>query len=150
MKRTLAITLFMLATLAWASAQQGSNAPDQGSGQATPPSAQAPAQTQPAPGSADQTPAQGSASNAPITEGCLGGTDPNYTITDKAGTPYKLNLPPNSNAASLKSHVGESVQVQGDVKDTGKPTASIDVQKIGRGTGTCPASGSSAPPPPKQ
>ena len=147
MKRTLAITLFMLATLAWASAQQSGNAPSDG--QATPPSAQTPAQTQPsAPGSADQ--AQGSASNAPITEGCLGGTDPNYTITDKAGTAFKLNLPANANASSLKSHVGESVQVQGDLKDTGKPTASIDVQKIGRGTGTCPASGSTAPAPPKQ
>ena len=80
-------------------------------------------------------------SQAPITEGCLGGSNPNYTVTDNNGTVYKLNLPPNTDTSKLAPHVGESVQVQGDVKDAGKPgNASIDVQAIGRGTGSCPAS----------
>jgi hypothetical protein len=151
MKNVLVLTLFMLAALAWAGAQQPGSTPDQNSGQTTPPSAQAPnpGQTQPStPGSADQA---GQASNAPVTEGCLGGSDPNYTITDKAGTAYKLNLPPKANGSTLASHVGESVQVKGDLKDTGKPGASIEVQAIGRGTGNCPAGGSKdTPPPPKQ
>ena len=131
MKKILVITLFMLATLAWAVAQQPGNPPDQSGGQ---------------PGS------QGQAANAPVTEGCLGGSDPNFTLTDKANITYKLNLPPNADTSKLRPHVGESVVVEGDVKDAGKTgSPSIDVQGIGRGTGKCPASGSSGPqPPPKQ
>jgi uncharacterized protein YdeI (BOF family) len=143
MKKTLAITVFMLATFAWAAAQQPGN-----SGQATSPSSPSAGQSQPsAPGSADQS----QAPSAPVTEGCLSGSNPNYTITDKAGTTYKLNLPANADGSRLTSHVGESVQVLGDVKDrskAGKP--SIDVQRIGRGTSNCPGNGSTAAPPPKQ
>ncbi len=154
MKNILVMTLFMLATLAWAAAQQPGSAPERNSGQTASPSSQAPGatQTQPStPGSADQA-GRGQASNAPVTEGCLGGSAPNYAITDKTGTAYKLNMPPNADTSKLASHVGESVQVQGDVKDAGKPgNASIDVQAIGRGTGNCPASGSrDTQPPPKQ
>jgi hypothetical protein len=154
MKNMLAVTLFMLATLAWSEAQQPGSAPDRSSGQASSPSSQAPSagQSQPStPGSADQgSPAP--ASNAPVTEGCLGGSHPNYTITDKAGTTYKLNMPPNADASKLASHVGESVQVLGDVKDIHKAgNASIDVQGVGRGAGKCPASGTKgAEPPPQQ
>jgi len=153
MKNILLMTLFMLATLAWAAAQQPGSAPERNSGQTTSPSSQAPGatQTQPStPGSADQAGSRGQASNAPVTEGCLGGSAPNYTIKDKTGTAYKLNMPANADTSKLAPHVGESVQVQGDVKDTGTPNASIDVQAIGRGTGTCPGSGSrDAQPQPK-
>jgi cytoskeletal protein RodZ len=155
MKNMLVVTLFMLATLAWAAAQQSGSAPDRSSGQASSPSSRAPSagQSQPStPGSADQAGSQDQASSAPVTEGCLGGSDPNYTITDKAGTIYKLNMPPNADASKLAPHVGESVQVVGDVKDTNKAgSASIDVQGVGRGAGKCPASGTKgAEPPPKQ
>jgi hypothetical protein len=155
MKHILVITLFMLATRAWAAAQQPGSAPERGSGQATSPSSQAPGagQSQPStPGSADQAGSPDQASNATVTEGCLGGSDPNYTITKKTGTAYKLNLPANANTSSLASHVGESVQVKGDVKDSGTVgNASIDVQAIRRGTGNCPASGSKdTQSPPKQ
>ena len=119
MKNILVITLFMLAMLAWATAQQTGTAPQRSNGQTTSPSSQ-----------------------GPITEGCLGGSAPNYTITDNSGTVYKLNMPPNADISKLASHVGEPVQVQGDVKDAAKPgKASIDVHAIGRGTGNCPASG---------
>ena len=156
MKKILAITVFTLATLVWAVAQQPVS-----SGQATSGSSQAPnaGQPQPAtPGTADQKAPQtgaqaggpGQAAQAPITEGCLGGSGPNFTITDKAGTTYKLNLPPNADASALTPHVGESVKVMGDLKRAGS-TNSIDVSRIGRGTGTCPASGPSGrQPPPKQ
>jgi hypothetical protein len=83
-------------------------------------------------------------SNSPVTEGCLGGSASAYTITDKAGKSYKLNLPANADASPLASHIGESVMVQGNVNSTGSP--SIDVQRIGKGTGTCSGSGSAAPP----
>ncbi len=156
MKNTVVVTLFMLAMLAWAAAQQPSGAPEQSSAPATSPSSQAPGagQSQPSkPGGAGQEASRDQESNAPVTEGCLGGGDPNYTITDKTGTIYKLNLPANSNTSSLAPHVGESVQVKGDVKDSsGKAgNASIDVQAIGRGTSSCPASGSKdKQSPPKQ
>jgi hypothetical protein len=155
MRNILVMILFMLAMLAWAAAQQPGSAAERNSGQTTSPSSQTPdaTQTQPStPGSAGQAGSQGQASNAPVTEGCLGGSDPNYTITDKTGTAYKLNMPLNADTSKLASHVGESVQVQGDVKDTSKSgNASIDVQAMGRGTGNCPGSGSrNAQPPPKQ
>ena len=155
MKNILLMTLFMLAMLAWAAAQQPGSAPERSSGQTASPSSQAPDTTkaQPSkPGSADQAGSQGQESQAPITEGCLGGSTPNYTITDNNGTVYKLNMPPNTDTSKLASHVGESVQVQGDVKDAGKSgSASIDVQAIGRGTGTCPAGGQrNTQPPPKR
>ena len=131
MKKTLVITLFMLATLAWSAAQQPGSTPEQSGGQAG---------------------SQGQAPNVPVTEGCLGGSNPNFIMTDKAGITYKLNFPPNADASKLAQHVGESVQVAGNVKDTDKAgNASIDVQGIRRGTGQCPASGSKgAQSPPKQ
>ncbi len=161
MKKMLVVAVFMLAALAWA-AQQPGGVEERSGGQATSPSSQVPDTSQPrpsTPGTADQAPQTGAqpgaqpgspAANEPITEGCLGGSYPNFTITDKAGTTYKLNLPPNADSSTLVPHIGESVQVMGEVKDTGK-AASIDVSKIGRGTGTCQASGpSGAQPPPKQ
>jgi hypothetical protein len=161
MKRILIVTVFMLATLIWASAQQPGGIPERSAGQAISQSSQLPnaGQPQPAtPGNSDQneppTGAQagvpGQALNAPITQGCLGGSNPNFTITDNAGTIYKLNIPPNADASTLTPHLGESVQVMGDVKQTGG-AKSIDVSKIGRGTGNCPAnSPSGRQPPPKQ
>lgn len=130
MKNILVIALFMLAMLAWAEAQQPGSAP----------------------GSANQPGSRAQEPQSPITEGCLGGSNPNYTVTDNNGTVYKLNLPPNTDTSKLAPHVGESVQVQGDVKDAGKTgNASIDVQAIGRGAGSCPASGSrNTQPPPKK
>lgn len=155
MKNILAMTLFMLAMLAWAAAQQTDRAPERNSGQTASPSSQErdAAQTQPSkPGSADPAGSRNQESQAPVTEGCLGGSAPNYTITDNTGTVYKLNMPPNADTSKLGSHVGESVQVQGDVKDADKPgKASIDVQAIGRGTGNCPGNGpKNTQPPPKR
>jgi hypothetical protein len=155
MKNILVTTLFMLATLAWAVAQQPGNATERSSGQATAPSSQVPGadQSQPStPGGSDQAGSQGQASNEPVTEGCLGGSDPNFTLTDRANVTYKLNIPPNANTSKLTPHVGEPVVVAGDVKDPGKTSSpSIDVHGIGRGTGKCPASDSKGPePPPKR
>jgi hypothetical protein len=152
MKKIFVMALFMLATLAWAAAQQPGSMPGRSSGQATSPSSQVPGASQPQPSAPDSAD-QGQAANAPVTEGCLGGSAPNFTITNQAGTTYKLNIPPNADTSKLAQHVGESVQVAGNVSDTKKAgNASIDVQGIGRGTSQCPGSGSSGaqPPPPKQ
>lgn len=152
MKNILVMILFTLSMAAWA---QQASAPERNGGQTASPSSQAPGatKTQPSkPDSANQAESRGQESQAPVTEGCLGGSDPNYTITDSNGTVYKLNMPANANTSKLVSHVGESVQVQGNIKDAGKDgSASIDVQAIGRGAGSCPASGpKNTPPPPKR
>ena len=124
----------------------------QGSAQ-TPGSSQTPGSTQPpdsaTPGSSQSgagTPTQ--AGNATITEGCLGGTSPNFTITDTAGTTYKLNIPAGADASPLASHIGESVQVMGHVNKgagAGSPST-IDATRIGRGTGNCQAGSSKQTP----
>jgi hypothetical protein len=162
MKKILLIALFLLATLIWAAAQQAGSTPGSSSGQASSPSSQAPgaSQSQPStPGSVDQGTgqtgmqrgSQSQAASAPVTEGCLGGSDPNYTLTDKAGTTYKLNIPPNADTSKLAQHVGESVNVAGNVNSGKAGNSSIDVQGIGKGMGKCPGSSSSgAQPPPKQ
>ena len=143
MKKTLLVMLFMGATFAWAAAQD-SGSMGQSSGQATTPGA---GQSQPGmPHSSDpgvQPGPAGQASSSPVTEGCLGGSAPNFTITDKAGTTYKLNIPPTANVSVLSAHVGESVQVQGDVSKS-----AIDVQRIGAGSGTCPGKGATSAQPP--
>jgi hypothetical protein len=92
---------------------------------------------------------QSPAANAPITEGCLGGSNPNFTITDKAGTTYKLNIPQGADTSVLTPHVGESVQVMGQITNGGGAgkASSIDVSKIGRGQGGCPADKSKQPKP---
>lgn len=151
--KMLVVGACVLVTLVWAEAQQLGK-----SAQAISASSQG-SNPQPArPGTADQNAPQtgaqaggpDQAAPPPITEGCLGGSSPNFTITDKAGTTYKLNLPPNADASMLTRHLGESVQVIGDVKRAGS-TNSIDVRKMGRGTGMCPAnSPSGGQPPPKQ
>lgn len=153
MKNILVVLVFVLATLGWAAAQQPESPSPRDNGQSSSPSPRIPdaSQSPSAPGATGQDQTRGQASNAPVTEGCLGGSNPNYTVTDNTGTTYKLNIPPNSDASKLASHVGEPVQVMGEVKDSGKATASIDVQGVGRGTGKCPASGSGpATQPPKQ
>jgi hypothetical protein len=161
MKKMLAVSVFTLATLAWAAAQQAGGPPGQSGRQGAYP--QPPGTTQSQPGMPDSTSqdagqsgsqagSQGPAANVPVTEGCLGGNDPNYTITDKTGTTYKLNIPPSADTSKLKTHIGESVQVAGDVNNAGGAgSRSISVQGIGRGMGTCPANGTSGTPPtPKQ
>ena len=154
MRKIFAVSVFILATLTWSLAQNPG---------ATPPSGQQPPSARPkAPDASQQTPpsgganpsqpgsaqpqSQGPSANATITEGCLGGSGTDYTLTDKAGTIYKLNFPATANVSVLAAHVGESVKVMGDVTDAGKAgQSSINVAKIGRGTGTCSA-GSSAQP----
>jgi len=153
MKRTLLIMLFLLATLAWAAAQQAGSPMGQSGVPATPPGSQMPgaSQSQPGtPGAAGQNGGPGAEdqANAPVTEGCLGGAAPNFTITDKAGTTYKMNIPAGANTAVLSQHVGESVQVQGNVNSGSTP--SIDARRIGKGNGTCPGGGSTGAQTPKQ
>jgi Protein of unknown function (DUF5818) len=57
-------------------------------------------------------------SGAQTVQGCLSGTDGNYTLTDKNGNTYKLT----SDSAKLSEHVGHEIQVTGSA--SGGSTAS--------------------------
>ena len=120
MRKILLLTLILLVSAAWVVAQQGSNSqapsassPSQGassqtsSGQAAHDSSTSP---QASSGQAAQPP-----SGENSIEGCLGGSAGNYTIIDKAGTSYKLELPQNANTSVLDQHIGQEVRVTGTV-----------------------------------
>jgi hypothetical protein len=147
MKKSIFLGALMLSALAWAGAQQPNSMPAQSDAQAPTPNSQVPSSGEPqpaTPGGAEQNAPQagpqsgapGQAANAPVTEGCLGGSNPNYTITDSGGKTYKLVLPPNADGSRLAPHIGESVQVMGDLKQGGGAN-SIDVSKVGKGAGKC-------------
>ncbi|HWR17221.1 MAG TPA: hypothetical protein VN577_20500 [Terriglobales bacterium] len=146
MRRTLAVCLFTIATFTWAVAQNpGSTNPGSTTPGATPSQTQSGStgatQSQSGATSGSQTPM----SDAPITQGCLGGSNGGYTLTDNAGTTYNLKFPANANVSVLSSHVGESVAVMGDIQGSGKTGQTINVSRIGKGTTTC-SSGTSAQP----
>ncbi len=172
MRKTLFLTLILLLAVAWMAAQQEPQSrrsepqpsPTMNSGQSTAPGGAPSTQTSPAvpPAAADQS-ATGSSQ---VVEGCLGGTAPDFTVTDKAGTVYKLDIPKDADTAPLTAHVGQAVRVQGAVSDTGTAGASgstpaagaadktaasapagkmIAAERISQGSGTCPA-GAAKPP----
>lgn len=133
MRKTLFVTTILLALAAWGIAQQQPNS------QRPPNSTQGTS-----PSSADQNSVQG----------CLGGSGNNFTVTDKGGTSYQLQLPAGANASALKPHIGEEVRVEGTTSNTsGSSSAasasgnqpSINVKNIFRVSPTCSAK-SGAPP----
>lgn len=153
MRKILFVFFLVLLSVAWAAAQQpgmgspnsstpggravGPSSPDNSAGQATPSS---PSDQQSTAGMGGQN------GKEQIVEGCLGGSAPDFTVTDKAGTVYKMDIPKNADASPLSSHIGESVRVKGMVNGAGASSSaksqSIQVEQVGRGTGTC--AGSSA------
>ncbi|HKC70535.1 MAG TPA: hypothetical protein VKB60_02875 [Terriglobales bacterium] len=87
-------------------------------------------------------------------QGCLGGSGNNFTVTDKGGTSYQLQLPAGANASALKPHIGEEVRVEGDsASASGSNSAAgtsgnqptINVKNIYRVSPTC-STKSGAPP----
>jgi len=160
MRSALVITVILLVA-AFAVAQEPMS-PSAPAGQSQ---AQAPGQ----PGSVPSQASPAAPSAAPsmgsdMIEGCLGGSNPNYTVTDKAGTTYQLDIPKGADASVLAKHIGESVQVQGSLGDSSAAgsaasssstapssaagSKSIHVSRIGKGSSSCPASGSSTTPKP--
>ncbi len=150
MRNTVLLSLILLVSVAWAVAQQEPASPAGSSGQSptqsTPHTAPGQATTPDSPQAAPTPEAAGS-----MIEGCLGGAAPNFTVTDKAGTTYKLDIPQGADTTPLTRHIGESVQVQGAVNNPASGSAAsagasaaaaqptIAVARIGRGTGTCAA-----------
>ena len=131
MRKTLFLLLILLVSAAWVAAQQpngpGQTSPGMPSHNPGRPQPSDPPAGMPSAGAADTTPSQ-------VIEGCLGGTAPNFTVTDKAGTVYKLDIPKDADTSPLTAHLGQPVMVKGAVN-----SQTIQVEQMGRGTGTCPA-----------
>lgn len=130
MRKTLLLTTILLALSAWMMAQQGTTP------QSPPSSGQG---------------AHSSASQDSV-QGCLGGSGNAYTVTDKSGTSYQLQLPPGADPSSLKPHIGEEVRVEGSTANSGSNSPagsssagghSITVKNIYRVSTTC--SGAKSP-----
>ena len=77
-----------------------------------------------------QTQSGAAAAHAMTVEGCLAGSDGNYTLTDAQGVNYELT----GDTSKLAEHIGHEVKVTGRVKhDSGPSSESKTV-----GTGTAP------------
>jgi hypothetical protein len=67
-------------------------------------------------------------------QGCLAGSDGNYTLTDQSGTAYQLS----GNTTKLQNHVGHTIQVTGTSasgagmtgKHSGSMSAPADAQPV--------------------
>ncbi len=166
MRKTLLLTVILLVFAAWAVAQQGSNSqapstsmPSHDAGSKTAPStdSQMPpsssSQTsQPSAGQTSQEPSapsspSGQASQPPAgenaIEGCLGGSAGNYTIIDKAGTSYKLELPANADTSVLDKHIGQEVRVMGTVSNAAAASPSSSMPSSSASSGSAGSSSAS-------
>src|SRR5260370_6964860 len=56
-----------------------------------------------------------------LVEGCLSGSDGNYTLTDQTGTSYKLT----GDTAKLSEHIGHEVKITG-TKSSASATGASD------------------------
>ena len=68
-------------------------------------------------------------------QGCLSGSDGNYTLTDKTGTAYKLT----GETAQLQAHVGHTIQV------TGTASPGMNSRRMGNQTGSMSEAAESQP-----
>jgi hypothetical protein len=91
MRKTLLLTMVLLALSAWVVAQQDNTQSNPNANQGSTQSA--------------------TAGNS--VQGCLGGSGNNFTVTDKSGTSYQLQLPQGADTSNLKPHIGEEVRVEG-------------------------------------
>ena len=119
MPKTILLALAILCSAVWLQAQ-GTYSQD------------TPAQSSPTAG-----PQTGTASSHTAIEGCLQGSDGNYTLTDSSGTTYALQ----GDAAKLNKHVGHEVQITGSTSSSsstnamgnssqgGQPTLTVDKVK---------------------
>jgi Protein of unknown function (DUF5818) len=68
-----------------------------------------------------------SASGQTTVQGCLQGSDGNYTLTDKSGTTYQLQ----GDTKKLSAHVGHEVQITGSSSGTGATSSAMGTQAGG-------------------
>jgi len=128
MRKILFLLFIVLLSAAWVAAQQSDSGPGNASGQSSPSTTQPPStampdagsQTSPSTGAAPSDQQMPSAAGeGQVIEGCLGGAAPDFTVTDKAGTVYKLDIPKDADTTAVSAHIGESVKVRGMVSGAG-------------------------------
>src|SRR5437660_9603353 len=107
MARTFLLAISLLASAAWLQAQ--SQYPQTGSSQKG-----------------------ASASGQTTIEGCLQGSDGNYTLTDKSGTTYQLQ----GDTSKLSAHVGHEVQITGSTTAASAANPSAGAGTTNPTTGT--------------
>jgi len=66
------------------------------------------------------------AANTKTVQGCLSGSEGSYSLTDQAGTTYKLT----GDTAKLQAHVGHTIHV------TGTPSSDMSSNGMGRQSGS--------------
>jgi hypothetical protein len=126
MRKILLLTIILLVFAAWAVAQQGVTSPT------APPRDNTQASQQAAP-------------SENTTEGCLGGSAGNFTVTDKAGTTYQLQLPPNADTSKLSQHIGQEVRVTGSTSSAGSSSSSSPGMAGSSGAaGSAPSAGAAS------
>jgi hypothetical protein len=132
MRKIFFVTLILLVAVGWTVAQNQSTPPmteQPGAQSPSSPGSQnpgaqpgAPGQQQPGmPGQQPTNPtdqagqdASAAAAGSSI-EGCLGGSAGNFTVADKSGTTYQLQLPAGADSSKLTAHIGEEVRVTGTI-----------------------------------
>jgi hypothetical protein len=67
------------------------------------------------------------ASGQTTVQGCLQGSDGNYTLTDKSGTTYQLQ----GDTKKLSAHVGHEVQITGSTSGTSATGSAMGTQAGG-------------------
>lgn len=128
MRKILLLTIVLLVFAAWAVAQQGTTSPS-------------------APPRDNSQSSQQSALGANVTDGCLGGSAGNFTVTDKAGTTYQLQLPANADTSKLGQHIGQEVRVTGTTSSaSGSASASSSANSgsSAGAAGSAPSAGASS------
>jgi Protein of unknown function (DUF5818) len=107
MSKTLMLALALLLSAAWLQAQE--QYPQAGSSQTG-----------------------ATASGQTTVQGCLQGSDENYTLTDKSGTTYQLQ----GDTSKLSAHVGHEVQITGTTSGASAASPSAGAGTTNPTTGT--------------
>jgi uncharacterized protein DUF5818 len=107
MPKTLMLAAVLLLSAAWLQAQQDPNA-------GSSPSSSAPSS------SSQSDMSKGSSDAGGQVEGCLQGSNGNFTLTDNSGTTYTLA----GDTSKLTEHVGHEVRIKGTTSGAGASGAS--------------------------
>lgn len=144
MRKLLVMSVLLLGT-AWVAAQ---TSPSSSSDQSSSTSSQS------------STQATSGASGSQTVEGCLSGSNGNFTLTDKSGTSYQLA----GDTSKLSDHVGQDVQITGSSSQNSSASApssssgasaassgasaqqTLNVSSVTKVSDTCSNSGSSGTP----
>jgi Protein of unknown function (DUF5818) len=117
MRKTLMLAAILLLSAAWLQAQQ---APQAGS---SPANATAASSNQAGSGQSGSSPSR-------TVEGCLQGSNGNFTLTDNAGMTYQLA----GDTSKLTEHVGHEVQIKGSTSGASPADSSAGAAAGGQQT----------------